>query len=200
MKDGALDQRVVGSSSAVELQQMPAGDGVEGQQITGRIKWFDVVKGYGFVAASDGGGDVLVHYNLLGPLGRKSLPEGAEVVVLVREGPRGRQAACILGLDLSTATVPDMERATPRQAPRLDPLDFVDSAGDFEPVQVRWFNRTKGYGFLLRSDGVTEVFVHMETARRGGFDGLNPGQDLFARVCNGPRGALAVAIAEAPQN
>lgn len=194
-----LDQRVAGCNDVAGLRQADA-DSEAGELVTGRIKWFDVVKGYGFVTPSDGGGDVLVHYNLLAPLGRKSLPEGAEVVVLAREGPRGRQASSILDLDLSTVTGPESEGTPSRGSPRLDPMDFIELAGDFEPVHVRWFNRAKGYGFLLRSDGVTQVFVHMETARRGGFDGLAPGQALFARICDGPRGALAVAVAEAAQH
>jgi CspA family cold shock protein len=191
-----LGETVAGAQAAgLSEAEMPfAGE----PQVAGRIKWFDVVKGYGFVAADDGGGDILVHYNLLGPLGRKSLPEGAEVVVVVRNGPRGRQAASIVDLDLATAIGPDQDRVQQRSANRLDPLDFLDQAGDFEPVQVRWFNRAKGYGFLLRSDGVTQAFIHMETVRRGGLEGLVPGQALFARVHEGPRGALAVTISEDP--
>ncbi|MGL6042586.1 MAG: cold-shock protein, partial [Sandaracinobacteroides sp.] len=135
-----------------------AADGC-GERICGRVKWFDLVKGYGFVTPDDGGGDIMVHYNLLGPLGRKSLPEGAVITVLVRQGPRGRQAAEILDLDLSKAIGPDLDRVAERNPNRVDPLDFVGEAGDFEPVEVRWFNRAKGYGFLLRDDGVTQVFV-----------------------------------------
>ncbi|WP_328799524.1 cold-shock protein [Sandaracinobacteroides hominis] len=165
-----------------------------GEEVTGRVKWFDMVKGYGFITPEDGGGDVLIHYNLLSPLGRKSLPEGAKVVVQARAGPRGRQATNILDLDLSKAIGPDQDRIAERSANRVDPLDFITDAGDFEPVQVRWFNRAKGYGFLLRDDGVTQIFIHMETVRRGGFETLQPGQLLRARVHDGPRGALAVAV------
>lgn len=165
-----------------------------GEAVSGRVKWFDMVKGYGFLTPTDGGGDILVHYNLLGPLGRKSLPEGASIRVLARQGARGRQAAAILDLDLSTAVGPDPDRAQERNSNRVDPLDFLEQAGDFEPVQVRWFNRAKGYGFLLRSDGVTQIFVHMETVRRAGLETLLPGDDLLARVFDGPKGALAVKL------
>ncbi|MCG2842140.1 cold shock domain-containing protein [Sandaracinobacter sp. RS1-74] len=59
---------------------------------------------------------------------------------------------------------------------------------------MRWFNRAKGYGFLLRNDGVTQAFIHMETVRRGGFENLLPGQSVEARIHDGPRGALAVVV------
>jgi CspA family cold shock protein len=169
----------------------PADDSVA---LSGRVKWFDVVKGYGFITPDDDGGDVLVHYNLLARHGRKSLPEGTFVNAMVRQGPRGRQASELVDIDLSTATGPDPDRAAQRASNRTDPLDFLAEAGDFEAVEVRWFNRAKGYGFLLRDDGVTQVFIHMETVRRGGFENLQPGQALRARVHDGPKGALAVVV------
>lgn len=193
LRDGVVD-----GGGAVDHGE--AGDGMNqdaaesGEAVSGRVKWFDMVKGYGFVTPADGGGDILVHYNLLSPLGRKSLPEGASIRVLARQGARGRQAAAILDLDLSTAVGPDLDRTQERNANRVDPLDFLEQAGDFEPVQVRWFNRAKGYGFLLRSDGVTQIFVHMETVRRAGLETLLPGDELLARVFDGPKGALAVKL------
>lgn len=195
---GELKDRVVGGGGTIGLSA--AGHGMDqdtaesGEQVSGRVKWFDIVKGYGFVTPTDGGGDILVHYNLLGPLGRKSLPEGASIRVLARQGARGRQASAILDLDLSTAVGPDPDRAQERNSNRVDPLDFLEQAGDFEPVQVRWFNRAKGYGFLLRADGVTQVFVHMETVRRAGLENLLPGDDLLARIFDGPKGALAAKL------
>lgn len=158
----------------------------------GRVKWFDAVKGYGFLVPDDGGSDVLLHYNLLAPHGRKTLPEGARLVAQVMAGPRGRQARELLEVEAEEEPRP---RPQPQSAgPRVDPLDFLDAAGDFEQVEVRWFNRAKGYGFLLRSDGVTQVFVHMETVRRAGFATLLPGQFCSARIHDGPRGALAVVL------
>ncbi len=177
-----------------QAQGRPGDGPAPAARLSGRVKWFDVGKGFGFVAADDGGGDILIHYNLLARHGRKSVPEGARVVVETVHGPRGRQASAILDLDLTTAIEDNGGARSGARGPRTDPLDFLDKAGDFEPVQVRWFNRVKGYGFLLRDDGVTQAFVHMETVRRGGFETLLPNQRLLARVHDGPRGALAVAI------
>ena len=192
--DMGLGNGLADSGGAVEPLDRTAGeDPIE--TVSGRVKWFDLVKGYGFIVPDDGGGDILIHYNLLGPLGRKSLPEGAAVTVTARKGPRGRQAASIVELDLSKATGPDPDRQAERSSNRVEPLDFLDLAGPYEPVEVRWFNRSKGYGFLLRDDGVTQVFVHMETVRRGGFEALLPGQAILARIHDGPRGALAVQLA-----
>lgn len=174
--------------------QVSSGASLGDVELSGRVKWFDTVKGYGFITPDDDGGDVLIHYNLLSGHGRKSVPEGTLVTALVRAGPRGRQASAILAIDTSQAVEKDEAAASRRATSRVDPLDYLEEAGDYEPVQVRWFNRTKGYGFLLRGDGVTEVFIHMETVRRGGFETLLPGQSILARVHSGPRGALAVAV------
>lgn len=166
-------------------------------RIQGTVKWFDAIKGYGFVTVDDGLGDILIHYKLLALHRRKSLPDGTAITLLVRDGPRGRQGTEILDIDCSTATMaPAIAPSRPATAPCANPAATPGAAppDGFETVQVRWFNRTKGYGFLLRSDGTTEVFIHMETVRRGGFATLLAGQQLLATIEDGPRGAHAVAI------
>lgn len=80
-----------------------------GEEVTGTIKWFDAVKGYGFLVPSAGGGDVLVHFTVLREVGRRTLPEGATLTCLAVKRDRGRQASKILNLDLSTAIGPDPE-------------------------------------------------------------------------------------------
>jgi CspA family cold shock protein len=66
---------------------------------------------------------------------------------------------------------------------------------------VRWFDRGRGYGFLLSDDGTSEAFVHMETLRRGGLLGLATGQRLHACLGDGPRGLVAIEVeaAEPPR-
>lgn len=177
-------------SESIEGAENDAGDAPV--LLEGVVKWFDAVRGYGFIVPDTGGSDVLVHYNLLSKHGCKCLPTGARIALLARMGPRGMQAADILQINLTG--VDPQPRQQQSTVERLDPLAFLDRAGDFLPVRVRWFNRARGYGFLLGTDGETQIFVHMETVRRAGLETLAPGQFIRARCFNGPRGALAVVI------
>jgi len=60
--------------------------------VTGKVKWFDGVKGFGFVASEDGGKDVFVHISILGPAGITHLAEGQQVNMRVVDTPKGREA------------------------------------------------------------------------------------------------------------
>ena len=59
---------------------------------TGTVKWFNDAKGYGFIAPSDGGKDVFVHYTAVAGEGFKTLTEGAQVEFEVEQGDKGPQA------------------------------------------------------------------------------------------------------------
>ena len=58
---------------------------------TGRVKWFNDQKGYGFIT-TDSGEDVFIHYSAIEGVGFKSLDEGQEVEFEIVQGPKGYQA------------------------------------------------------------------------------------------------------------
>lgn len=164
-------------------------------KVTGRMKWFDATRGFGFLVSDEVEGDVLVHFSILRDHDRRSLPEGAVVECLVAEQNRGLQARKILSIDLSEAVVQEHRQRPESSGDRIDPSQLLEDAGDFEPVRVKWFNRLKGYGFLVREDDDSEdIFIHMETVRRGGLADLEPDQPLSARVASGRKGPLAVEV------
>jgi CspA family cold shock protein len=179
------------SDDSDAVSAAPPGASVPGDEdfvaVQGVVKWFDVTRGFGFIVADDSAqGDVLVHFSVLHAHGRRTLPEGARIVCTAARRSRGLQAIEISTIDLTLAVEPV------RHMP--DRLALAEQAGPFEPVSVKWFNRLKGYGFLIRQDRPGDVFVHIETLRRGGLDEVDPEQRLVARIVDGQKGPLAVVV------
>lgn len=59
---------------------------------------------------------------------------------------------------------------------------------------VKWFNESKGFGFITPSDGSKDVFVHFSAIAADGFRTLTEGQQVSFNVENGPKGPQAVNV------
>ena len=193
-----LSAETTQEESPAEIMSTGGEDLPEGQHCTGRVKWFDATRGFGFLISDDCDGDILIHFSVLKEHGRRSLPEGATVECIAAHQGRGFQARKILSIDLSTA-LPMPARPVHASGERADRKALAEGAGEYEPVEVKWFNRVKGYGFLNRAGEGEEgedIFVHMETVRQSQIVDLQPGQQLHARIAEGRKGLTAIELRE----
>lgn len=162
--------------------------GVEVIEVAGVIKWFDVAKGFGFVVPDESGlPDVLLHVTCLRRDGFQTAYEGSRVVCEAVRRQKGLQAMRVLSMDESTAVHPS------QLPPSRTHVQVTPSSG-LEQVEVKWFNRVRGFGFLTRGDGTEDIFVHMETLRRFGITELRPGQHVLVRYGDGPKGKMVAEI------
>jgi CspA family cold shock protein len=175
------------SSKGVDEIEDLAGEPVDLIEITGVVKWFDVAKGFGFIIPDNGMQDVLLHVTCLRRDGYQTILEGTRIVALIQRRERGYQAFRILSMDQSTAIHPS-------QMPPIRTHVQVTPTSGLERVLVKWFNRTKGFGFLTRGEGTEDIFIHMETLRRFGLTELRPGQVVLVRFGPGDKGLMAAEI------
>jgi cold shock protein len=135
----------------------------------GIVKFFNAHKGFGFIVRDDGGEDVFVHISAVEQAGLQGLAEGQPLeFTLVDRG--GRVSATDLKIEGDPLPVED---AAPRERGPQRQLTGEKATGT-----VKFFNATKGFGFITRDDGQPDAFVHISAVERAGMISLNEGDRL----------------------
>lgn len=160
----------------------------EGRAVTGHVKWFDPAKGFGFVIADDGGPDILLHANVLRNFGQSSVADGSAIEVTVQQTDRGVQAVAVLWIRPPEISV----GAGLSDLINLDPA--LLASRPLEPARVKWFDKSKGFGFANVFGLDEDVFVHIEIVRKSGLADLQPGEAVCLRIIDGKRGRMATEV------
>ncbi|MFA7433035.1 MAG: cold shock domain-containing protein [Gemmobacter sp.] len=158
------------------------------EYVRGRVKWFDPAKGFGFVVAEIGGGDILLHANVLRNFGQGSVSDGAGIDVMVQLTARGAQAVEVLEI-----RPPEGGNFIPGEGVSDEDLRAMEQL-PIEPARVKWFDKGKGFGFANVFGRPEDVFVHIEVLRQSGLADLQAGEAVGLRVVEGKRGRMAVQV------
>lgn len=182
-----------------------------GPEAVAVVKWFNTEKGFGFVEMTEGGNDVFLHASVLTRIGVNSVSPGATLKVRIGQGQKGPQVAEVTEVDESTAgAAPAPAARGPRPASaggygggggfggaggaKRGGFDAPASGGPEQQGTVKWYNQSKGFGFISPQDGSKDVFVHASALRRAGLAELAEGQLVTIQITQGQKGPEAASI------
>ena len=172
---------------------------------SGTVKWFNTAKGFGFIQPDDGGSDVFVHISAVEQAGLRGLNEGDIVSFELEQDRRSGKlsAGQLVVTGQGAAPARSGGGGGGFDRPRGGGGGYGGGGGGYDRPRggggggfgggggrpagdpagsgagtVKWFNPTKGFGFIQPEDGGQDVFVHISAVEQAGLRGLNEGQQV----------------------
>ncbi|GMI45728.1 hypothetical protein TrCOL_g6912 [Triparma columacea] len=142
---------------------------------SGTVKWYNVKSGFGFITPDDGSDDIFCHRSSIVADGVKDLRDGEKVAYDV-ESDGEKSKAC-------NVTVTAFNEGHAPVKPRKWPEDVSPTAGS-QVGTVKWFDVTKGFGFITPLNGGDDVFVHKSSVTGTSKTGrtLMEGEDVEFKI------------------
>lgn len=165
-------------------------EGIEAQEIVitereveARVKWFNPLKGFGFVQTAANAPDAFLHVSVLQQLGQTDVAEGATVVCDLGRGRKGLQVVAVHHLE-----APEPGEGGEEGAESEEELSQPFTG------RVKFFNADKGFGFVVPDNGGPDVFVSARVLHQSGLRGLEPESNVRLRARMGPKGPMAESL------
>lgn len=149
-----------------------------GDRISATVKWFNPIKGYGFVQPANGTGDAFIHVSVLEAAGQKDLQDGVELECEIEQGPRGPMVSVIHSVTAGSG----------------EPVEAVDADAPATDGVVKFFDANKGYGFVVPDGEGQDVFVSGRVVAQSGLRMLEADARVRVTTKMGDKGPLALTV------
>lgn len=147
------------------------------KRFQGKVKWFSERRGYGFIEVD--GDEVFIHRSALLAFGMYRLQNEDVVTVSLTTTERGQIVNCLFGVE----------------RPPIPPQLIAEEPDEGEEIAtVKFFNDSKGYGFIMIDGHDEDIFIHSRTLEDNGLAMLDTGQKILVRVEAGERGEQVSTI------
>lgn len=163
------------------------------KHIEASVKWYNPLKGYGFLSLGSNLAEVMIHFSALDKIGCPYIKVGDRVVCDLGCGNLGLYVSRVIEVKFSSPeprSLAHFIESHSRLKHRALGVDNIENLKEAEGV-IKWYNPDKGYGFISPQDGTKEIFLHFSVLRTVGYKTIMPGTRVLAKFSSSERGPEA---------
>jgi CspA family cold shock protein len=166
---------------------------IQTKKIEGALRWFDHVRGYGFIVPNEGGDDVLLHNEVLRDFGQNTrLKPGAVLSCEIMQSPKGLMATKILKVLNNAGFIAENLAQNSHYEDDEDMMmQMPIDKSKLKVAIVKWYDERKGYGFAITHEDDHDIMLSRQIIRRLGIRSLYPGDKIRILIDDTARGLIA---------